>query len=239
MTSAHNAPRGVGVLLRVLTGVAVAMVLVAVYAACLKLERLLFGLAIDDDQLTSGLSLPAAAFDGHSSGTLAVSAEPGLVNPITPYSVIGESFASTVRAIVIPFYWSELINAVLVLALAVVVLLLCLQLLRGGPFVTRITASLGAFALLLAVGSIASQLVRLGGFGGDTPSVAAAREAGVWQIFESQHNWASTDLQRPPYVPATGIALDLFPLGVAVLIAVIAAAFWLGHRMQRDTDGLV
>jgi len=215
------------------------MVLVAVYAASLKLERLLFGLAIDDEQLTNGLSLPAAAFDGHSSGTLAVSTEVGLVNPITQYSVIGESFATTVRAIVVPFYWSELINALLVLALAAVVLLLCAQLLRGGPFVARITASLGAFALLLAVGSITSQLVRLGALGGDSPSVASAREGAVWQIFESQHNWAGMEPARPPYVPATGLALDLFPLGVAVLIAVIAAAFWLGHRMQRDTDGLV
>lgn len=225
--------------LRVLTGIAVAMVLTAVYAACLKLERLLFGLSIDQAQVDKGVALPAAAFDGSSSGVLTVSTAGDLSDPFSQTSVSGSGFVRTIREIVLPYYLSELINAVLVLALASVVLLLCLRLLRGGPFVTGTTAGLAIFAGLLAVGSITSQLVRRGAFGTESLGVEQAREGAAWVMFGTRYPGLGLDTTRIPYDPGATPGLDLFPLGIAVLIAVIATAFWLGHRMQRDTQGLV
>ena len=98
------------------------------------------------------------------------------------------------------------------------------------------TASLGAFAVLLAVGSIASQLVLRGGT--ESPEIHAARNGAAWAIVNSRQPESWEGLPTG-YVAAGEPGFDLFPLGVAVLIAVIAAAFWLGHRMQRDTQGLV
>ena len=224
--------------LRVLTGVAIAMAAVAVYATSLKLERLLFGLGLDESQVRAGVILPAMAFDGHSIGTVAFSSADELGT-----SVVGSgasSYTDSLRTIVLPFYWSEFINAVLVLALCAVVLLLCIRMLRGGPFVAATTASLAVFAAVLAVGSVASQLVRRAPFGIDTPSVAATRDRAVSVIVSTEHpELGQFYVEGSPYVPGADPGLDLFPLGIAILIGLIAAAFWLGHRMQRDTEGLV
>ncbi len=225
--------------LRVLTGVAIAMAAVAVYATSLKLERLLFGLGLDEAQVKAGVALPATAFDGHSTGTIAFSGADELGDRTTTIVGSAASYTSSLRAIVLPYFWSELINAVLVLALCAVVLLLCLRMLRGGPFVAPTTASLAVFAVLLGVGSIASQVVRRAPFGVDSPTVAAVREAAQLDIVSTDHPELGAYFDASPYVPGSDPGLDLFPLGIAILLGLIAAAFWLGHRMQRDTEGLV
>ena len=226
--------------LRVLTAVAIAMAAVAVYATSLKLERLLFGLGLDEAQLNAGLILPAMAFDGHSTGMLSFSSVDELGGPTTMIVGSPAAYTESLRSIALPYYWAELINALLVLGLSAVVLLLCIRMLRGGPFVARTTASLAAFAVLLGFGSIASQLVRRLPFGVETPAVHAARERAELAIVSTDHPELGQFFFDPsPYVPGGEPGLDLFPLGIAVLLALIAAAFWLGHRMQRDTEGLV
>jgi len=226
--------------LRVLTGVAIAMSAVAVYSTSLRLERLLFGFGLDEEQLKAGVALPAMAFDGHSTGTIAVSASDELANRTSSIVGSADSYAESLRTIVLPYYWSEFINAVLVLALCAVVLLLCIRLLRSGPFVASTTASLAVFAVVLGVGSIASQLVRRGPIGYQSPTVDAARERAVVAIVSTEHLQLGDYLvESSPYHPGGQPGLDLFPLGVAILVGLIAAAFWLGHRMQRDTEGLV
>ena len=224
--------------LRVLTGIAIAMAAVAVYATSLKLERLLFGLGIDAKQVDAGVILPAMAFDGHSTGTIAFSSFDELGTHVVGAAAL--THTESIRAIVLPYYWSEFINALLVLALCAVVLLLCIRMLRGGPFVAPTTASLAVFAVLLGVGSIASQLARRSPFGTESPSVRVLRDRAT-EAIASTGDLAPADfyLMGSPYVPGGEPGLDLFPLGIAILVGVIAAAFWLGHRMQRDTEGLV
>lgn len=233
-----SALRGRELPLRVLTGVAVAMAAVAVYATSLKLERLLFGLSLDQDALDVGANLPAAAFDGHSTGTITFSSADTIGT-----SVIGRgatTYTDSLRTIVLPFYLSEFINALLVLALSAVVLLLCIRMLRGKPFVAQTTASLAVFAVVLGVGSIASQLVRRAQFGAELPGVAAARDRGFMAIRSADSlEFGQVYLEGSPYHPGGEPGLDLFPLGIAVLLGLIAIAFWLGRRMQRDTEGLV
>ena len=224
--------------LRVLTGIAIAMAAVAVYASSLKLERLLFGLGLDEKQVDAGVILPAMAFDGHSTGTIAFSSFDELGTRVVGSAAV--THTESIRAIVLPFYWSEFINALLVLALCAVVLLLCIRMLRGGPFVAPTTASLAVFAVLLGIGSIASQLARRAPIGTESPSVRVVRERAAEAIVNTEHLEPGDYYgMGSPYVPDGEPGLDLFPLGIAILVGVIAAAFWLGHRMQRDTEGLV
>ena len=224
--------------LRVLTGVAIAMSAVAVYATSLKLERLLFGFGLDEAQVHAGVILPAIAFDGHSTGTVAFSSNDTLGTTVVGPGAV--SYTDSLRAIVLPYYWSEFINALLVLVLCAVVLLLCIRMLRGGPFVAPTTASLAVFAVLLGVGSIVSQLVRRAPSGAETLTVTVARDRAIEAILATEHlDLDQFYIEGSPYVPGGDPALDLFPLGIAILLGLIAAAFWLGHRMQRDTEGLV
>lgn len=224
--------------LRVLTGVTIAMSAVAVYVTSLRLERVFFALGLDEAQVAAGVKLPAAAFDGYSTGTIefSMSGDQGFDTA----TIVGNGYIEGLRTILLPYYVSELINALLVLALCAVVLLLCIRMLRGGPFVAPTTASLAAFAVVLGVGSIASQLVRRTLFGPESEAVYAARDRAELTIFTTDHGeFGQYFLGKSPYAPGGDPGLDLFPLGIAILIGLIAAAFWIGHRMQRDTQGLV
>ena len=220
------------------------MVLLALASLVAALTRLVGALTMSAESIARGVSLPAAAFDGVSTGTLNLGRM--LITNMYDGNDVplpeAHAFAAGLRSIVVPFYASEAINAALVLALAIVVLLLCLRLVRGLPFVRHVTLSLAAFGVILAVFSVASQVVRR------IPFADGAVDA--WSIRKDFASYIVT-LQSPPtenaltddsftYTPAgIPLPLDLTLVGVAVLIGLVAAALSLGQRRQRDTIGLV
>ena len=222
-------------------GLMVALALYSVVAASL---RLIGSATMTAESIARGVTLPAAAFDGVSTGTLTAGRMlltgmyDGNDTPL-PEAI---SFTSSLREIVVPFHAAELIDATLVLALSVIVLLLCLRLVRRAPFARYMTWSLAAFAGMLAVFSVAAQLVR---------RIPFADAAAVSWSTRKDFAWAISTLQSPPapnaitddsfiYTPSgIPLPLDLTLVGVAILIALVAAAFAVGLRMQRDTEGLV
>ncbi len=223
------------------TGLMAALALVSAIAASV---RLIGAVTMSAASIARGVSLPAAAFDGVSTGTLNIdrmlltSMFDGNDQPLPE----AEEFTASLRDILVPFYGAELIDAALVLALAIIVVLLCLRLVRGKPFARHMTWSLAGFAGILAIFSVAAQLVRRIPFADATAVSWSMRKDFAWYI---------TTLQSPPapnaitdesftYTPSGApLPLDLTLVGVAVLIGLVAAAFAVGLKLQRDTEGLV
>ena len=223
------------------TGLVVAF---ALYAFAASMARLIGSATMTAERIEYGVSLPAAAFDGVSTGDLSL----GRMLITTMYDGNGvpspdaHAFTQGLKDVVVPYFSSEAINAALVLALSVIVLLLCLRLVRGKPFVRHMTVSLGIFASLVAAFSVASQVLRRLPFVDAYEPVITPRKDFAWVLRE---------LQLPPepgvfrddsivFVPAgSPLPLDLTLVGIAVLIGLVAAAFAIGRRMQRDTEGLI
>lgn len=223
------------------TGAVVAAALVALGFA---LVRLLTWVTITPEHIARGVTMPAAAFDGVSTGTLSLG-RMAVTNMFDGNDLPlpeAASFLDGIRAVVVPYYAAEAINAGLVLALSVVVLLLCLRLARQRPFVRHMTLSLAAFAVVLAAFSLASQLVRRIPFADSNDATWTIRKDFAYFMKELQRPldegtiWDGTTVYTPSGLP---FPLDLTLVGVAALIALIAAAFSIGQRMQRDTEGLV
>ncbi len=101
--------------------------------------------------------------------------------------------------------------------IATAVILLCTGVLRGTPFTRPIAISIIAVSSTLMIGSLLSQAFY--GFAG-----VFATE----QISQSSDFWAEFS-----------ISVDGTPIMAGFVIAIVAFAFELGNRMQRDTEGLI
>lgn len=103
------------------------------------------------------------------------------------------------------------------IALCVAVAWLCVRLFVGRPFGTAATWGIGAAAIAVMAGGLLSQAVRASAFSEVSQELGLA-SAGV---------------------PMFEMSIDLAPLGWGFALAVVAGAFEIGQRLQRDTEGLV
>lgn len=219
-----------------------AMVALALYALVVAAVRLIEAVTLSAESIAGGVTLPAAAVDGVSSGTVTL----GLMEVTHMYDgnnlPLPQAFEYTrgLRDFLVPFEGARAIDAALILALAIVVLLLCLRLVRRKPFARHLTWSLAIFAVVVAGFSLAAQVIRRAPFGDSDSEGDTVREYLAMMM---------RAIQAPPipnfswdnditYTSASS-ALDLTLLGLGVLIGLVAAAFAIGQRMQRDTEGLV
>ncbi|WP_413452389.1 hypothetical protein AA0Y32_11015 [Georgenia phoenicis] len=119
--------------------------------------------------------------------------------------------------------------ALAVTGVSLTLLWLALRVLRTRPFGRSMTAALVASAALIAVGGTVSQVLD-----------AAGKAAVVDHL--GPDVTAGADTARPEGyegLMAFALDLDLAPLGVALALGVVALAFQVGARLQRDTEGLV
>lgn len=108
------------------------------------------------------------------------------------------------------------LSALTYVAIALAVAHLCWRLHKGNPFVTSATRSVWLAAAALSIGSLLSQFLL--GFA-------------TWlAIDELRLDAAQFPLE---------MHLDLIPILAGLALLLIASAFQLGERMQRDTEGLV
>ena len=119
------------------------------------------------------------------------------------------------------YLWASLISSLTVLAIAGLVLLLCITILRGRPFTRTMTRYIGGAGLTLAVGGTISQFLTA---------------MSHWVLVD-----ALKDLGHPDgvTVPDPSWTIDFTPIAAGIVLTVIAAAFEIGTRLQRDTEGLV
>lgn len=119
------------------------------------------------------------------------------------------------------YLWGTLTETLVVLAISVMVLLLCLKLLRRRPFTRSVTWFMGGVGVMLMVGGMVSQLL-----------IAISRSLLVEGLrYLGPPNGVT--------VPDPSWTVDLTPIAAGFVLAVIAGAFEIGERMQRDTEGLV
>lgn len=105
--------------------------------------------------------------------------------------------------------------ALVTISVCAAVAWLCVRVFLGRPFVRSATWAIGIVAIVVMVGGMGSALFT---------GLAHAELA----------RFLDTDA-----LPALMVQLDLAPFGWGAALAVVAAAFEIGQRMQRDSEGLV
>jgi len=105
---------------------------------------------------------------------------------------------------------------------------LCLRVMVLRPFGRSVTVALVTSAVAVMLGGAGSQVL-----------AAAANAAIVDHLGPAATGGATAGQGAVEGLLSFGMELDLAPIGVGVALAVVALAFQLGARMQRDTEGLV
>lgn len=119
-------------------------------------------------------------------------------------------------------------DAVVIIGVCLALAWLCWRVLHGRPFGRSLTVATATVAILVAIGGLAGQWLAAIGRGEIVAHLGLDATAGD-----------STDGGSQEGFLLLAMEISLAPLGVAAGLAVLAAAFQIGARMQRDTAGLV
>jgi len=110
---------------------------------------------------------------------------------------------------------AAVLSWLVVFGICTVLVWLCIRVLLGKPFSTFATWGIGGVAILVILSGMGTPLLM---------GMAAQRAALALNVDE---------------LPIFLVEVDLAPLAWGLALAVVAAAFQLGQRLQRDSDGLV
>ena len=110
---------------------------------------------------------------------------------------------------------ATLLSSLLTLGICAVVIWLCVRVFLGRPFVRSVTWGIGVVAILVIVAGLGVPTLTATGY------AEAALVLGIDEL--------------APFV----VEVDPAPLGWGMALAVVAGAFEIGQRMQRDAEGLV
>jgi hypothetical protein len=110
---------------------------------------------------------------------------------------------------------AEALGALLAVGICTAVAWLCLRVFVGRPFVRSAAWAIGGVAILVIASALGRPLLT------GIAHAEAARDLGIEQV--------------APFAAQ----VDLAPIGWGVALIVLVAAFELGRRLQRDTEGLV
>lgn len=126
-------------------------------------------------------------------------------------------------------YAETILPALATIAICVTVFWLSFMLLRGRPFVRSLVHAVRATAIVVVVAGVGTQVF------------ASAARSSIVQYLDPFTITAGGNADDPSYEGLMGwmLNLDLAPIGWALGLALVAAAFELGQRLQRDTEGLV
>lgn len=142
-----------------------------------------------------------------------------------------ESVALTVTGVPAGARWlvagAVLASALAVIGVCLTIAWLCRRVLALRPFGRSVTTALVTSAVLIIVGGAGSQVLRAAG------NAALVEHLGPEATGSGAVEVAGEGLMT------FALDLDLSSIGVGVALAVVALAFQLGARMQRDTEGLV
>jgi hypothetical protein len=131
---------------------------------------------------------------------------------------------------------STLLQGATTVAVALVVIVLCSNLIKQDPFRSTLTRSVNITAVIIMVGGIAWQVA------GIVAGTLAADQVLRWQgwgMDSATVDW--TDITEIIGLPSVGNnwSVDFWPIGVGLALLALSAAFRYGERLQKDTEGLV
>lgn len=129
-------------------------------------------------------------------------------------SLTAAGLPGSVRGLLIT---GAILTALVAIGICVVVAWLCLRVFIGRPFVRSATWGIGIIAILVVAGGLGGTLFN---------SIANAEIVEALEL---------SDAGLPVFLTV----LDFSPLGWGLALAVVAGAFEIGQRMQRDVEGLV
>lgn len=165
--------------------------------------------AVDDAITLTGMPLTDAAASQFTAASPLVTAASFETATLTI-----EGLPTSARAALIG---AAILTSLVAIGICAVVTWLCVRVFVGRPFVRSATWGIG----------VVSILVIAGGLGGSLLNGIANAEAVAHAGLESAG------------MPMLLVTTDLAPLGWGLALAVVAGAFELGQRMQRDQEGLV
>lgn len=108
-----------------------------------------------------------------------------------------------------------LVSSLLTVGICAVVAWLCLRVFVGRPFVRSATWGIGVVAILVIAAALGA------------PALHGVANAEAAAVLDSEA------------LPVFLVAIDPAPIGWGFALAVVAGAFELGQRLQRDAEGLV
>jgi len=144
--------------------------------------------------------------------------DPGIASPAVTDAVartIDLTVAELPGGAVTALVAAAIVGSLLTAGICVVVAWLCVRVFLGKPFVRSATWGIGVVAILVLLAGLGGPLL---------VGIAHAETALALGIDE-----------LAPFM----VEVALAPLGWAFALIVVAAAFEIGQRLQRDTDGLV
>lgn len=193
----------------VLGFIAGAAAAIGVTEAIFLIRRRIMSLANDPTTTVSGMTVSDIAADGVAEASPLITSAQYDSVTITVDSLPAETRGYLIAAAVL--------SSLLVIGICAVVAWLCVRVFVGRPFVRSATWGIGAVSIL----------VFLAGFG--APFLTGIAHA---EIVEHLNLEAAG-------LPLFMVDVDMAPLGWSLALAVVAGAFELGQRLQRDTEGLV
>lgn len=129
-------------------------------------------------------------------------------------TITAEGLSTSPRALLAT---ADVLGSIGIIGLCVVVAWICVRLFIGRPFSAAVTWGIGTAAILVMAGGLLSQTVRA------NAHTEITSELGLTAVG----------------LPSFEMTIDLAPIGWGLALAVIAGAFEIGQRMQRETEGLV
>jgi hypothetical protein len=167
------------------------------------------GLASDKSVTVGGIPLPDFPAEQVASSSSLI--ENAQFDSLT---LTAAGIPGSARALLIT---SAILGALVTVGICAVVAWLCLRVFIGRPFVRSATWGIGVVAILVVAGGLGGAL-----FSG----IAHAEVVDALDLGGAG-------------LPVFSVTVELAPLGWAMALAVVAGAFEIGQRMQRDTTGLV
>lgn len=125
-------------------------------------------------------------------------------------------------------YIETALPALTSIAIGIAVAWLSIMLLRGRPFTRALPHVIGAAAVAVVIGGVGGQVA--GAFG---------RTATVEYLGAREVTGGDDGSGPYPGLSLFTMNLDFAPIGWALGLALVAAAFQIGVRMQKDTEALV
>ena len=130
---------------------------------------------------------------------------------------------------------SSLLQGATIIMIAMVVVTLSSTILRNDPFQPAVARGIRLVGITVIVGGLAWQACS-----GVGESLASKQvlQLGSTEL-KNVASWDNINMIVGFPQPAPHIQVDLWPIGVGLVMLVLAAAFRYGERLRRDTDGLV